>query len=840
MPESKIKKPTTSKPNAAESASKPAESKPRKKLSLKTSGKKQPAETKTPSQNLEDSRRPVAQKEPGPVATSAQRSGNRSSQKGQHAFVPTIKSKKAKKTTADDLSADQPEKKPSQPESKPAELLARTPEQDQSQSEGSAPETPAALQQEVQKADGVAVGPEVEQAGQLEELRRRAQAEENLKQAQLIQQERARSKAPAKKAAHKQKDKRQYRNDAFNRGAKRGYDRNFAPRQPRIREHMTFTPTQNQGGSFEKPAEFVTKVIEVPENITVGDLAKLASVKAGDLIRLLLGMGVMKTINDVVDQDTATLAIEEIGHEAKPVSTETVEEAHETDQLLPVEGGQPRAAVITVMGHVDHGKTSLLDYIRKSKIALSEAGGITQHIGAYHVETPRGNLTFLDTPGHADFVAMRARGAKVTDLVVLVVAANDGVMPQTIEAINHARNADVPIVVAVNKMDLEDANLEKIKTDLAGHKLVPEDWGGDTQCVPISAATGEGVDELLESIALQAELLELKALADASGRGYVVESRLDKGSGPVASLLINNGTLKIGDIIVSGVCYGRIRAMTDEHRKRIKSAGASLPVEIFGLNGVPEVGDTFGVAANEKMARELVDFRQEKANEKRFSYQKASHIDLFQRIGDSKKSTLNIILKTDVRGSLEAIEQAIQKIQHDEVQANVIGRGVGGITESEALFAQTSKAVLFGFNVRADAAARKVVEEYNLDVRYYSVIYELIDDVRTILSGMLAPELSEEIVGTAEVRNIFNSQRYGLIAGCIVTTGSVLRNKPIRVLRDNVVIYKGELESLRRIKDDVEEVTSGTECGIGVKNYKDVRIGDVIETFSVHEVASVL
>ncbi len=696
---------------------------------------------------------------------------------------------------------------------------------------------------------------EADQASQFEELRRKAQKEaESLKRAQLEieqkkqqakkrsevarQQRGSRKPPPARKSTHRQRGRRRQDDVFLDKSPEGVFGSDSGHKGSRTKEQAIFTPSsQNKGGSFERPAEFVSKTIEVPESTTIGNLARLMSVKAGDLIRLLLGMGIIKTINDVIDQETAVLVVEEMGHSARPLDTRTVEEEHDMEQLLPVEGGESRAAVVTVMGHVDHGKTSLLDYIRQSKVASGEAGGITQHIGAYHVETRHGNLTFLDTPGHADFVAMRARGARITDLIVLVVAANDSVMPQTLEAIEHARHANVPVVVAVSKMDLEDANMERVKSDLASHKLVPEDWGGQTQCIPVSTVTGEGVEELLESIALQAELLELKAVADVAGRGYVIESRLDKGGGPVATLLVNNGTLKVGDIVITGLCYGRIRAMINEHRQRVDNARASMPVEVLGLNEVPETGDTFTVVANTRTARELVEFRQQKVNEKRLSHQKTSGLDVFQQLTDSGQSTLNLIIKTDVNGSLEATEQAVQKIDSTEVKANIVASGVGGITESEALFAQTSNAILLGFNVRADAAAKRVIEEYSLDVRYYSVIYEMVDDVKALLSGMLAPELSEEIMGTAEVRNVFNSQRYGLIAGCLVTTGSVYRKKPIRVLRDNVVIYEGELESLRRIKDDVEEVKSGTECGIGVKNYKDVRIGDVIETFNVREIA---
>lgn len=604
------------------------------------------------------------------------------------------------------------------------------------------------------------------------------------------------------------------------------------------RQKLKRTDEMAASGVFAKPSESIAKEIEVPATISGSELAKRMSVKAKDLLATLMSMGVMKTIDEPIDQDTAMLVIEEMGHKAKTVSEKTIEEEHAIGQALAVNNGQPRAPIVTIMGHVDHGKTSLLDYIRKTRITSTEAGGITQHIGAYHAETSHGGITFLDTPGHADFTAMRARGAKLTDLVVLVVAANDGVMPQTIEAIQHAKSAGVPTVVAINKIDLEDANPDNVKTGLAAQDLVPEDWGGKTQCIPISATTGQGVDDLLEAIVLQAELLELKATADAPGRGHVIESRLHRGSGPIASLLINNGRLNVGDTLVAGESFGRIRAMMDEHGRRIQSAEAAMPVEVLGLDCIPEMGEGFAVIKDEKKAKELVEFRRHQSDSQRLASQPGGRLeDVFKQIGGTEKVVLNLILKTDVRGSLEAIEQSIHKLNSDEVQVNIVGRGVGGITESEALFAQTAQAILFGFNVRADAAAKKIIEKYSIEVRYYSVIYELVDDLKVVLSGMLAPELSEEIVGTAAVRDIFNSQRFGLIAGCLVTTGSVHRSKAVRVLRDDVVIYKGELESLRRVKEDVEEVQNGTECGIGIRNYKDVRIGDVIEVFDVHEIA---
>jgi translation initiation factor IF-2 len=490
------------------------------------------------------------------------------------------------------------------------------------------------------------------------------------------------------------------------------------------------------------------------------------------------------------------------------------------------------------MGHVDHGKTSLLDYIRSSRVASGEAGGITQHIGAYHVETDKGMITFLDTPGHAAFTAMRARGAKSTDIVILVVAADDGVMPQTEEAVNHARAAGVPLIVAVNKMDKEGADPERVKNELSAKEVIPEDWGGDTQFINVSALTGDGIDALLDAILLQAELLELTAARDVPAQGVVIESRLDKGRGSVASLLIQNGTLRQGDIVLAGLQYGRVRAMLDENGDPIKEAGPSIPVEILGLDGTPDAGDMFAAVESEKAAREIADFRQEKTRSSKLQRQQASKLDnMFASMTAGEKKNLNIVVKADVRGSLEAIQSALLDLGNDEVQVNIISGGVGGITETDVTLAMTAGAVMFGFNVRADNSARKLVDGEGVDLRYYKVIYDLIDDVRDALSGMLSPELREEIVGIAEVRDVFSSPKFGLIAGCMVIEGTVHRSKPIRVLRDSIVIYEGELESLRRFKDDANEVRNGIECGIGVKNYTDVKVGDSIEVFEVREIA---
>jgi translation initiation factor IF-2 len=565
------------------------------------------------------------------------------------------------------------------------------------------------------------------------------------------------------------------------------------------------------------------------------------AVKAGTVIKELMKLGVMATINDALDQATAQIVVAELGHEARLVSDDAVEEA--LVEHLAAQGGtaEPRAPVVTVMGHVDHGKTSLLDHIRKTKVASGEAGGITQHIGAYHVETDKGIVTFLDTPGHAAFTAMRARGAKSTDIVILVVAADDGVMPQTEEAIQHARAAEVPIVVAINKIDKPSADLDRVKNELVAKGVVPDDWGGDTQFVAVSAHSGQGIDDLLDAILLQAEVLELTAPKDVPGQGIVIESRLDKGRGPVATVLVQTGTLKAGDILLAGQNYGRVRAMLDENGRAIAAAGPSIPVEILGLDGTPDAGEQFVVVDSEKKAREIADFRQHKDREEKLKRQHTAKLDnMFASMGTEEKKTLNLVLKTDVRGSLEALQSSLNDLGNDEVTVNIVGAGVGGITETDVHLALTAKAVVFGFNVRADSVARKLAENENIDIRYYSVIYDLIDDVRSALGGLLSPEMREEIVGVAEVRDVFVSPKFGAVAGCMVVEGVIQRNQPIRVLRDNVVIFEGALESLRRFKDDVSEVRNGFECGIGVKNYNDVKVGDKIEVFQVREIARTL
>ncbi|MCQ4296725.1 translation initiation factor IF-2 [Pseudomonas stutzeri] len=588
---------------------------------------------------------------------------------------------------------------------------------------------------------------------------------------------------------------------------------------------------------FQSPTGPIVREVAIGETITVGDLAQQMSVKAAEVIKFMFKMGTPVTINQVLDQETAQLIAEELGHKVKLVSDNALEE--QLAELLKFEGEAiTRAPVVTVMGHVDHGKTSLLDYIRRAKVAAGEAGGITQHIGAYHVETDRGMVTFLDTPGHAAFTAMRARGAQATDIVILVVAADDGVMPQTIEAIQHAKAAGVPLVVAVNKIDKPGADLDRIRSELSVHEVTSEEWGGDTPFVSVSAKMGTGVDDLLEAVLLQAEILELTATPSAPGRGVVVESRLDKGRGPVATVLVQDGTLRQGDMALVGSNYGRIRAMLDENGKPIKEAGPSIPVEILGLDGTPDAGDELSVLADEKKAREVAMFRQGKFREVKLARAHAGKLEnIFENMGQEEKKTLNIVLKSDVRGSLEALQGSLGSLGNDEVQVRVIGGGVGGITESDANLALASNAVLFGFNVRADAGARKIVEQEGLDLRYYNVIYDIIEDVKKALTGMLGSDVRENILGIAEVRDVFRSPKFGAVAGCMVIEGMVHRNRPIRVLRDDVVIFEGELESLRRFKDDVAEVRAGMECGIAVKSYNDVKAGDKIEVFEKVEVA---
>ncbi len=596
---------------------------------------------------------------------------------------------------------------------------------------------------------------------------------------------------------------------------------------------------------FEKPVKDMIYEVKIPEAITVADLAQKMAVKSAEVIKVLIKMGVMATINQILDQDTAAIIVEEMGHKYLLVKDNALEDALTTSASTEVERELlPRAPVVTIMGHVDHGKTSLLDYIRRTKVAAGEAGGITQHIGAYHVETPKGMITFLDTPGHAAFTAMRARGADCTDIVVLVVAADDGVMPQTIEAITHAKAAGVPIVVAMNKMDKRDVDPDRVRSELSQHGVNAENWGGDTIFVPVSAKTGMGIDQLLESILLQAEVLELKASPSAPAKGVVVESRLDKGRGPVATVLIQNGTLRQGEIVLAGLVYGKVRAMLNELGQSLESAGPSTPIELLGLSSTPSAGDELIVVQDEKKAREVALFRQGKFRDIKFARQQATNLEsLFSRIGKEEASNLKVfkvLIKSDVQGSSEALSEALTKLSTSEVKVEVLGSGIGGITESDVNLALASSAILFGFNVRADVAAKKLAEAEGVDIRYYSVIYQLIDDVKQAMSGLLSPEIREQIVGTAEVRDVFRSPKLGAIAGCMVTTGLVKRNNPIRVLRDHVVIYEGSLESLRRFKEDVIKVRQGFECGIGVKNYNDVKVGDVIEVFEITKIQRVI
>ena len=588
--------------------------------------------------------------------------------------------------------------------------------------------------------------------------------------------------------------------------------------------------------AFKKPTTKIVHQVDVPETIVVSELAQRLTVKVGELIKRLMKMGVMASMNEAIDQDTAVLIVEEMGHQANLVSENDIE--HALEKSLETEGELlPRAPVVTVMGHVDHGKTSLLDYIREAKVAAGEAGGITQHIGAYRVATSRGEITFLDTPGHAAFTAMRARGAKATDVVILVVAADDGVMPQTEEAIMHARAAEVPLVVAINKCDKPSADPDRVKNELVAKGVIPEAWGGDTQFVEVSAHTGQGIDELLEAISLQAEVLELTAVVDAAAKGVVIESRMDKGRGVVATLLIQQGTLKHGDLVLAGQSYGRVRAMSNERGQQVKDAGPSTPVEILGLDTTPSAGDDFVVLMDERKAREVAQFRAEKERKDKLARQQASKLEnMFAGMDAGQKKTLSVVVKADVRGSLEAILTSLADIGNEEVQVNVVSSGVGGITENDVNLALTTGAIIVGFNVRADAATRRVAETEGVDIRYYSIIYQLLDEIKAALSGMLDPERVETIVGIANVREVFTSPKFGQVAGCMVVEGTVYRSKPIRVLRDNVVIFEGELESLRRFKDDVNEVRNGLECGIGVKNY-DVKVGDQIEVYEVKEVA---
>ena len=716
---------------------------------------------------------------------------------------------------------------------KAAEAARREAEQSEKEAKLKAEEEAARLKQEE------------EERQRLEEERKQKEEQERLlaeQQAKKAAEEKSTRKAPRKEERKEPgfaETKEKGRGSKYDRKELHvaGEGRARGKKKPGKRRPAAATPLPETTHAFVKPTAPVIKEVTVPDSITVAELAQRMSVKAAEVIKELMKMGSMVTINQSLDQDTAMILVEEMGHKA------IVEKAEDAEtEILSLDEGEGekvvRPPVVTIMGHVDHGKTSLLDHIRKTRVAAGEAGGITQHIGAYHVDTDKGTISFLDTPGHAAFTAMRARGAKVTDIVILVVAADDGVKPQTVEAIQHAKAADVPLIIAVNKIDKPEAQPDRVMQELSQHEVIPEDWGGDTMFVNVSAKTGEGIDELLDGILLQAEVLELTAVAEGPARGSIVESSLDKGRGPVATVLVRSGTLNRGDVIVSGKEFGRVRAMFNEEGKQVTTAGPSIPVVVLGLSGTPDAGDDVMVVADEKQAREVSELRQDRYRDSRLAEQKAAKLDeFFSNMAEGEVMSLNVIIKADVQGSVEALRESLTKTSTDEVKVSIVASGVGGINESDANLAVTSNAIVIGFNVRADAGARRILEDKGLDLRYYSIIYEVIDDVKKAMSGMLSPEIREEIIGLAEVRDVFRSSKLGAIAGCMVVEGVVKRNNPIRVLRDNVVIYEGALESLRRHKDDVAEVKAGTECGIGVKNYNDVQPGDQIEVFERTEVA---
>ncbi len=676
---------------------------------------------------------------------------------------------------------------------------------------------------------------EAEEARKQAEAAAAAAAEEKSRLEKAEQDARAR-RTKDKPKSSKPADTRYGRKELHVAGDKSGRRKR---RTPTRRRSVSVSGDSQHG--FERPTAPVVREVEIPESIAVSELAQRMAVKGNEVVKALFNMGAMVTINQVIDQDTATLVVEEFGHTPKAITEADIDEKILASEDVAEGEEVGRAPVVTIMGHVDHGKTSLLDYIRRTKVADGEAGGITQHIGAYSVTTKKGTLTFLDTPGHAAFTAMRARGAQATDIVVLVVAADDGVMPQTIEAIQHAKAAEVPLVVAVNKIDRENADPERVRNELAQHEVIPEDWGGDHLFVNVSAHTGEGIDDLLDTILLQSEVMDLTAPEEGAAKGLVIESSLEKGRGAVATLLVQSGTLKQGDMIIAGEEYGRIRNMFDESGESIEEAGPSSPAVVLGLSKTPTSGDDFMVVKNERKAREAAEYRQAKTRDAKLAAQQASKLeDVFSQMKEGELASVSVIIKSDVHGSAEALRDALTKLSTDEVKVKVLGSSVGGITETDANLAAASNAVIIGFNVRADAAARAAIKESGVDVRYYSIIYEAIDDVKAALSGLLAPEVREQIVGLAEVKEVFSSPKFGDVAGCIVTEGYVKRSNPIRVLRDNVVIYEGELESLRRFKDDVNEVRSGTECGIGVKNYSDVKACDQIECYERIEVARTL
>ena len=684
-----------------------------------------------------------------------------------------------------------------------------------------------------------------EQRLQAEREAREKAAEEKRQQAQATEEARVSAAKQEDTRSKKADTDRKTRKDAGSKDTKYGRKQLHVTagkggrRKKKARPSRRITIESTGEHGFERPTAAVVQEVAIPESILVSELARKMSVKAAEIIKVLMQMGVMAAINQSLDQDTATLVVEEMGHVAVPAQGNALEEELK-QQVQEVSGEQlPRPPVVTIMGHVDHGKTSLLDYIRRTKVADAEAGGITQHIGAYHVKTSKGMISFLDTPGHAAFTAMRARGAGVTDIVILVVAADDGVKPQTKEAVTHARAAGVPLIIAVNKVDKPEADQERVKNEMAALEVIPEDWGGDIMFMPVSAKTGEGVDELLDAVLLQAEVLELTAVLECPANGVVVESSLDKGRGAVATILVQNGVLKKGDLLLTGSEYGRVRAMFDENGKQVNEAGPSIPVQVLGLSAVPNAGDEVIVVADERKARELAQLRQEKSRDQRLAVQQQARLeDVFSSVRDGQVPAVNIVLKADVQGSAEALREALTSLTADEsdVKVKVISSGVGGINESDVNLAAASNAIIIGFNVRADGSSRRMIEENGIELKYYSVIYNAIDDVKAAASGLMAPETREQIIGLAEVKEVFRSRKLGDIAGSIVTEGTVRRNSPIRVLRENVVVFEGELESLRRFKDDVNEVKAGTECGIGVKNYSVVA-GDQIEVFERFEVA---
>ena len=661
-----------------------------------------------------------------------------------------------------------------------------------------------------------------------EEERARAQAELDARAQKEVELEKPKEGAKSRKKKPAEKTDTRYGRDELHVSAGKPGRKKKPSRKDRAASEAV------SKHAFEKPVAAIVHDVSVPETIKVSELAQKMSMKAAEVIKVMMKMGVMATINQVIDQDTAILVVEECGHKASAMSEDDREKSllDSASQELGTVAARP--PVVTIMGHVDHGKTSLLDHIREAKVAAGEAGGITQHIGAYHVETDKGVITFLDTPGHAAFTSMRARGAQATDIVVLVVAADDGVMPQTIEAIQHSKAAEVPLIVAVNKIDKEEADPDRVKTELGNHEVIPEEWGGDNMFVNVSAKTGQGIDDLLDAISLTAEVMELNAPTSGPGKGIVVEASLDKGRGVTTTVLVQEGIMKKGDLLVAGQEYGRIRAMFDENGQQVSEAGPSIPVLVLGLSGTPSAGDATQVMFDERSARELAEMRENKERDSRLAAQQQAKLDsMFANMGKGEVKKLNVLLKADVQGGLEAIRDALLKLaaDNDEVEVAIVGSGVGGINDTDITLAAASNAIVLGFNVRADATARKSVAERGVDLHYYSVIYDLIDEVKQALTGMLEPEYKEEIIGLAEVKDVFKSPKFGLIAGSLVTEGVIKRSQPIRVLRDNVVIYEGELESLRRFKDAVEEVRSGTECGIGVKNYNDVKVGDQIEVF---------